>query len=66
MSDRDTYRTKAMECMAAAESMHDPVERAELLVIAHAFIKLADRVETRKGYGTLHPWADRQRRYLDS
>jgi hypothetical protein len=66
MSDCNAYRQKAMECLAAVETMHDPVERAELLAIAHAFIKLADRVAARDEYGGFHRNADRQRRYLDS
>ncbi len=44
MPDREAYRKKAQECVASAESMRDPVERAAMLQIAHGYMTLADHL----------------------
>lgn len=44
MPTRDEYREKAVECIASAELMLYPAERAALLQMAHGYIMLADCV----------------------
>jgi hypothetical protein len=45
------YRAKAFECLSLAESMNDPVERAEILRFARMWMSLAEPiVELRGGY----------------
>jgi hypothetical protein len=39
------YRRKAQECLTIAELVADPLERAELQHIAHAYLRLAERAE---------------------
>lgn len=45
MPTRDEYREKAIECVASAELMLYPAERAALLQVAHGYIMLADYVD---------------------
>jgi hypothetical protein len=45
MPTRDEYREKAVECVASAELMLYPAERATLLQVAHRYIMLADYVD---------------------
>ena len=52
MPTRDEYRKKAEACVAQAELMRDPQERASLLVIAQTYLKLADRIGARHERGT--------------
>jgi hypothetical protein len=47
--DRDHYRRKAMECLAAAERSGEPADRIELLSIAQSFIRLATYAASRRG-----------------
>lgn len=47
MAGRGRYRTKALECVRAAESAHDPIERVQLLEIAQYWMKLAEHVADR-------------------
>jgi hypothetical protein len=42
-SQSDVYREKAAECMAAADKAVDPPERIELVEIAQAYLRLAER-----------------------
>ena len=51
--DRDHYRRKAMECLAAAERSREPAERIELLSIAQNFIRLATYAPSRRGTASL-------------
>ena len=51
--DRDHYRRKAMECLAAAERSREAVDRIELLSIAQNFIRLATYAASRRGAGCL-------------
>jgi hypothetical protein len=44
MPARDEYREKAVDCVASAEFMLYPAERAAMLQIAHGYIMLADHV----------------------
>jgi hypothetical protein len=50
--DRDHYRRKAMECLAAAERSREPVDRIELLSIAQNFIRLATYAASQRGAGS--------------
>lgn len=45
MPTRDEYREKAVECVASAELMLYPAERAALLQVAHGYMMLADYVD---------------------
>jgi hypothetical protein len=51
--DRDHYRKKAMECLAAAKRSREPADRVELLSIAQSFIRLATYAASRRGAGYL-------------
>jgi hypothetical protein len=46
--DSGEYRARARELCEVAETTHDPVARAQLLVIASQYDKLAERAEARK------------------
>ncbi len=54
MPDRDSYRGRALECTAAAEHIRDLQERAAMLAIAQAFLKMADRIGARYERATAH------------
>jgi hypothetical protein len=45
--DAAEYRAKARELREIAESMHDPVARAQVLVIADQYDQLAEWAEAR-------------------
>lgn len=45
MLNLETYRDKALECARAADVVHDPGERAELLGLASVYRALADYVD---------------------
>jgi hypothetical protein len=44
MSNAQSYRNKAAECLTIAERTSDPIERIELLQIARGYLRLADHV----------------------
>jgi hypothetical protein len=54
MPGRNEYRKKAVACVAQAEMIRDPQERAALLTIAQTYIRLADRIGMRLERGTAH------------
>jgi hypothetical protein len=54
MADRAEYRRKAQEAVAQSELLRDPQDRACLLIIAKAYLSLADRVDKRQDYATAH------------
>ena len=43
LSTADEYRRYAAECMALAERVADPADKARLVQMAQAFLELADR-----------------------
>jgi hypothetical protein len=43
--DRETYRTKALNCLRAVHSAHGPGERLTLLSLASKYMRLADYVD---------------------
>src|SRR5260370_28567223 len=47
MSNLETYREKALECVRAADAVHDSGERVELLGLASVYMALADYVDRR-------------------
>jgi hypothetical protein len=47
MGSYEEYRDKALECLAAAETVSDPHERLVLLEIAQRWLRLAAHVGTR-------------------
>jgi hypothetical protein len=47
MPRRDEYRRKAADCLAAADSMRDPGERATMIRLATDYMRLADHVSER-------------------
>jgi hypothetical protein len=52
MSNLETYREKALECVRAADEVHDSGERAELLGLASVYRALAEYVDRRREHGT--------------
>jgi hypothetical protein len=66
MPDREKYRRKAYDCVAAAEHIRDPQERAAMLAIAQAFMRMADRVGARHERATAHRATDDQHPANDS
>jgi hypothetical protein len=52
MSNLETYREKARECVRAADEVHNSSERVELLGLASVYMALADYVD-RGQLGTL-------------
>jgi len=52
MSPREAYRKTAKACVHAAKTMRDPEERAIMLEIAWAYMRLADRVAAGLERGT--------------
>jgi hypothetical protein len=54
MSNLETYRDKARECVHAADEAHDSRERVELLGLASVYMALADYVDRRHEHGTAH------------
>lgn len=60
MPSRNEYRKKAVACVAQAEMIRGPQERAALLTIAQTYIRLADRIGMRHERGLAHrPTGDR-------
>jgi hypothetical protein len=51
MSRAKEYRDRAEDCFVLAEAVSDPVESGELRQIAHAFLRLAERLETQEPNG---------------
>jgi hypothetical protein len=47
MGSYEGYRDKALECLAAAETVSDPHERVVLLEIAQRWLRLASHVSAR-------------------
>jgi hypothetical protein len=45
MSNLETYRDKARECVLAADEVHNASERVELLGLASVYMALADYVD---------------------
>ena len=43
LASADEYRGYAVECMALAERVTDPADKARLVQMAQAFLDLADR-----------------------
>jgi hypothetical protein len=54
MPDRDEYRKKAESCIAQAETIRDPRERASILTIAQLYLKLGERIVGRYDHATAH------------
>jgi hypothetical protein len=54
MSNLETYREKALECVRAADAVHDSGERVELLGLASVYMALADYVDRGHEDGTAH------------
>ncbi len=54
MPAREEYRKKAQTILAQAETIRHPAERAAMLTIARAFLRLADMVGNRHQHGTAH------------
>ncbi len=54
MPDREKYRQRAHDCVPTAEHIRDPQERAAMLVIAQAFMRMADHVGARHKRATAH------------
>jgi hypothetical protein len=48
LNDPAYWRGRAAEARAQAELLSDPEERRQMLVIAQAFARLADRVSQRR------------------
>jgi hypothetical protein len=49
MSNLETYREKARECVRAADEVHNSSERVELLGLASVYLALADYVDREHG-----------------
>jgi hypothetical protein len=47
MTQAETYRTNAAECVALAQKAHNPEDRARLLQMAQAWRQLAERFEAK-------------------
>jgi len=54
MSNLETYREKALECVRAADAVHDSGERVELLGLASVYMALADYVDRGHEHGAAH------------
>lgn len=51
---RHNYREKALDCLMAAERVHDPAEKMKLLEIAQQWMALAEHIAHRLEQGTAH------------
>jgi hypothetical protein len=49
MSNLETYREKARECVRAADEVHNSSERVELLGLASVYLALADYFDREHG-----------------
>ena len=54
VSNRETYRQKALHCLRAADTVHDSGERIALLSLATNYKTLADYVGRREGHRGEH------------
>jgi len=54
MSNLETYREKALECVRAADGVRDSGERVELLGLASVYMALADYVDHEHEHSTTH------------
>jgi hypothetical protein len=54
MTNLETYREKALECVRAAGVTHGSRERVELLGLASVYMALADYVDRGNEHGTTH------------
>jgi len=52
MSNLESYREKARECVRAADEVHNSGERVELLGLASVYMALADYVDRGHEHGT--------------
>jgi len=52
MSNLESYREKARECVRAADEVHNSGERVELLGFASVYMALADYVDRGHEHGT--------------
>ncbi len=52
MSNLETCKEKAQECVRAAKWVHNSGERVELLGLASVYMALADYVDHRHEHGT--------------
>jgi hypothetical protein len=52
--EQHDYRKRALDCLAAAETVREPGERLRLLHIARLFLRLATHVRSRLEAGTPH------------
>jgi len=48
MPNRETYRTKALQCLRAAGNVHDASERLTLLTLASKYMTLANYLDGRQ------------------
>jgi hypothetical protein len=60
MSNLETFRDKALECVRAADGVHDSGERVELLGLASVYRALADYVDQQHEHRTAHGQEDMQ------
>jgi hypothetical protein len=51
MPNLETYREKALECVRAADEVHNSGERVELLGLASVYMALADYVDRGHEHG---------------
>jgi hypothetical protein len=62
MSNLETYREKALECVRAADAVHDSGERVKLLGLASVYMALADYVDRGHEHGAARrPYEDMQK-----
>jgi len=54
MSNLETYREKAAECMRAADEVRGSGQRVELLGLASVYMALADYVDRQHEHDTAH------------
>jgi hypothetical protein len=54
MSNLETYREKALDCMRAADEVRGSRQRVELLGLASVYMALADYVDREHDRGTAH------------
>ncbi len=54
MSNLETFRDKALECVRAADVVHDSGECVELLGLASVYMALADFVDHQHEHRTAH------------
>jgi hypothetical protein len=52
---RELYRSKAQECLVAAENIRSAAERLGMLKVARAYMALADAASRSQDHGTAPP-----------